>query len=131
MVTVTDIESTEKLLRAKRDALAAQLDAVDQALATLAAAASIVADTQERPTTEPAAEAASPVVPTRVKSRRVLSDEHRYVLTEGRRKARHSKEAAAGRAREAPDPAPGLAPASTGPTLPRLVKRRPSGSRGS
>jgi len=51
-----------------------------------------------------------------------LSDEHRHALKEGRRKAHHSKEVAAGRAREASDPRPGLALASSADDQrPRLV----------
>jgi hypothetical protein len=130
-MTPVDLDGTAKLLRAKRKALLAQLDAVDRALATLTAAEIIVANVQELPPAEPADEATSPVVPTRVKPRRALSDEHRHALTEGRRKARHARDVAAGHARETPDPAPGLAPASTATSLPRLVKRRTSGSRGS
>ena len=68
--------------------------------------------------------AAGTVLPTRVKAPRMLSDEHKHALNEGRRKARHSKAAAAGFAREMPDPSPGLAPASSlGGSQPRLVKR--------
>jgi hypothetical protein len=128
-VTVVDIDDTASALRAKREALLDQLDAVDGALAALTAAGIIDANAQELQTATPAEEATNSVVPTRVKPRRVLSDEHRHALAEGRRKARHAKDAAAGRAREAPDPAPGLAPASTATDLPRLVKRHTPGSR--
>jgi hypothetical protein len=129
-VTEVDIDGAASLLRAKRKALLEQLDAVDRALAALTAAGIIVANAQELHTAKPAEEATSPVVPTRVKPRRVLSDEHRHALTEGRRKARHAKDAAAGRARETPDPAPGLAPTSTATDLPRLVKRQTPGRGG-
>jgi hypothetical protein len=125
-VTVVDLNDTASLLRAKRQALLDQLDAVDRALT---AAGIIVATAKELHTAKPREEATSPVVPTRVKPRRVLSDEHRHALTEGRRKARHAKDAAAGRARETADPAPGLAPGSTAADLPRLVKRQTPGSR--
>jgi hypothetical protein len=128
-VTVVDIDDTASVLRAKREALLDQLDAVDRPLAALAAAGIIDANAQELPTAKPAEEATRSVVPTRVKPRRVLSDEHRHALAEGRRKARHAKDAAAGRARETFDPAPGLAPASTATDLPRLVKRHTPGSR--
>jgi hypothetical protein len=128
-VRVVDLNDTASLLRAKREALLDQLDAVDRALAAVTAAGIIVANAKELHTATPGAEASSPVVPTRVKPRRVLSDEHRHALTEGRRKARHARDAAAGRAREAPDPAPGLAPGSTATDLPRLVKRQTPGSR--
>jgi hypothetical protein len=127
-VTIVDIDDTASLLRAKREALLGQLDAVDRALAALTAAGIIVANA-ELHTAKPAEEATSPVVPTRVKPRRVLSDEHRHALAEGRRKARHAKDAAAGRARETPDPTPGWAPTSTPTDHPRLVKRQTPGSR--
>jgi hypothetical protein len=130
-VTVVDIDGAASLLRAKRKALLDQLDAVDRELASLSAPGIIAANAEELHTAKPAEEATSPVVPTRVKPRRVLSDEHRHAMTEGRRKARHAKEAAAGRARETRDPAPGLAPASTANDLPRLVKRKTPGRGGS
>jgi hypothetical protein len=114
-VKEVDIEGTVKLLRAKREALLDKLDAVNRALAELASAGITVTNAQEPQTEEPAT-----IVPTRVMPRRVLSDEHRHALTEGRRKARHSKDVAAGRAREALDPAP----ASTATEVPRLVKRK-------
>jgi hypothetical protein len=127
-VTVVDIDDTASVLRTRREALRGQLDAVDRALAAPTAAGIIHPNAQELHTAKPAEEATSSVVPTRVKPRRVLSDEHRHALAEGRRKARHAKDAAAGRARETFDPAPGLAPASTATDLPRLVKRHTPGS---
>jgi hypothetical protein len=120
---MVDRDRTVRRLRAKREALRDQLDAVDRALAALTGAGVTGAAIQELKTQVAAEEAASPVVPTRVKPRRVLSDEHRHALIEGRRKARHSKDVAAGRARESPDPSPGVALASTARQLPRLVKR--------
>jgi hypothetical protein len=125
-VTVVDIDGTASPLRVKREALLDQLDAVDRALAALPTARIIVANAQELHTAEAAT---SPIVPTRVEPRRVLSDEHRHALTEGRRKARHAKGAAAGRARGTLDPAPGLTTASTATDLPRLVKRQKPGPR--
>jgi hypothetical protein len=101
---MVDLDRTIRALHARRDELLNQLAAVDKALA--------------------AAEGAkSPVVAARVKPPRVLSEEHRQALIEGGRKARHSREASAGRAREMLDPTPGLAPASKAAGLPRLVKR--------
>jgi hypothetical protein len=103
MVNLSDAVS---LLQAKRKELSDQLDAVDKALAALNGPA------------------ASEVLPTRLRPARALSDEHRHALKEGRRKARHSKDAAAGRAREILDPRPGLAPASSADgRRPRLVKQ--------
>jgi hypothetical protein len=67
---------------------------------------------------------ASDVIPTRLEPRRRQSDDHRHAAKEGRRRARHSREAAAGRAREMLEPWTGLAPASnTDARRPRLVKK--------
>jgi len=116
MVNLSDAVS---LLQAKRKELSDQLNAVDKALAALGGPGITSAG---RNLQEEVAETANEVLPTRLKSPRALSDEHRHALKEGRRKARHSKEAAAGRARETPDPRPGLAPAADG-RRPRLVKQ--------
>lgn len=105
-----DLERQKRLLLARRAALLEQLAAVDKALATLTTG-----------TSEAITEAAGLVVPTRVAPARILSDDHRQASIEGRRKARHSREAAAGRAREALDPSPRAA--STATRHPRLVKR--------
>ena len=119
MVILSDAVS---LLRAKRKELSDQLDAVDKALAALGGPG--IASAFERNPQEAVAETAIEVLPTRLKPPRALSDEHRHALKEGRRKARHSKDAAAGRAREMPDPRPGLAPASGADgRRPRLVKQ--------
>lgn len=120
---MVDRDRTVSRLHAQRKALLDQLDAVDRALAALTGAGVTGVTTRELETQEAAEEATSPVVPTRVKPPRMLSDEHRQALIEGRRKARHSTDVAAGRARDIPDPSPGLAPASAARQLPRLVKR--------
>src|SRR5579872_6943502 len=124
---MVDLDRTVKRLHAEREELLDQLDTVDRALAAPTGAGITVANIQVLHTKEAAEEATSPVVPTQVKPPRVLSDEHRQALIEGFRKARHSKDAAAGRAREMPDPWAGLALASTAPQLPRLVKRQKTG----
>jgi hypothetical protein len=115
---MVDPDRTARKLHAKREALLAQLRAVDRAIAALPGAGAAGVKAAEHQTDTPGSVAA-----TRVKPKRVLSEDHRQALLEGGRKARHSREAAAGRARELADPTPGLAPASktTGP--PRLVKR--------
>jgi hypothetical protein len=121
MVNLSDAVS---LLRAKRKELSDQLDAVDKALAALAGPGMTSTTPREGKPQETAGETASEVLPTRLKPPRALSDEHRHALKEGRRKARHSKEAAAGRAREPLDPRLGLAPASSADSRrPRLVKQ--------
>ena len=121
---MTDLNDAVRLLQAKRKELADQLDAVDRALAALSpVSGGVTARPEENPRAAPA-QASSTVVPTRLKPARTLSDEHKHALKEGRRKARHSKDAAAGLARETINPSPRVAPASTVDGVqPRLVKR--------
>ena len=118
---MTDLNDAVSLLRAKRDELLTQLDAIDKALAALSGV-----DVAARPTPaeDPQEKTAAAILPTRLKAPRTLSDEHKHALTEGRRKARHAKDAAAGLARELPEPSPGLTPAASAEgRQPRLVKR--------
>jgi len=113
-----------RLLRAQRKELSDQLDAVDKALAALDEPRG-VPSTGSEGNQAAAGETVTEVLPTRQKPPRKLSDEHRHALKEGRRKAQHSKEVAAGRAREVSDPRPGLALASSADDQrPRLVKQR-------
>ena len=114
-----DLESSRRTLHAKRAELLNQVDAIDTALAALATAGITVVNARE-PQPEAADDVTSPVAPIRVKARRVLSDEHRQALLDGRRMARHRRAVDEGRAREllAPSPAPSQAAG-----LPRLVKR--------
>jgi hypothetical protein len=114
-----DLDGSLRMLHAKRTELLNQVDAIDTALAALATAGITVVNAPE-PQPEAADEATSPVVPTRIKARRVLSDEHRQALLDGRRMARRKRAVDEGRAREllAPSPAPSQAAG-----LPRLVKR--------
>jgi len=136
---MVDLKDAVSLLRAKRKELMEQLDAVDKALSVLSGVAGTVTVSPERvlpervspETVAPEANSAEAsevgpieVLPTRLNSPRILSDEHRHALKEGRRKARHSKDAAAGLAREMTDLSPGLASASHARSQPpRLVKR--------
>ena len=116
-----DLNDAVILLQAKRKELADQLDAVDKALAALRS----VGGAGSAPGADPAASlerAPSVVLPTKLKPPRTLSDEHKRALSEGRRKAHHSKAAAAGLAREPIDQAPALASTGDG-RQPRLVKR--------
>jgi hypothetical protein len=117
-----DLDSSLRMLHAKRTELLNQVDAIDSALAALATAGITVVNTPE-PEPEAADEVTSPVVATRIKARRVLSDEHRQALLDGRRMARRKRAVDEGRAREllAPSPAPLQAAG-----LPRLVKRAAS-----
>jgi hypothetical protein len=115
-----DLDSSLMMLRAKRTELLNQVDAIDTALAALHTAG-ITAVNAQKPQPEAAGGVTSPVAPTRIKARRVLSDEHRQALLDGRRIARHRRAVEEGRAREllAPSPAPAQAAG-----LPRLVKRQ-------
>lgn len=130
-----DLSGIVSTLELKRQELLQELDAVDQAIAVLRGASTVggVAETvKASQTAEVSATAILPLVPTRVKARRVLGEAHKQALTMGRRKARQAKDAAAGHAREMPDASfvPALAARSTD-HLPRLVKKpptRPSGT---
>lgn len=120
MVNLSDAVS---LLRAQRKELSDQLNAVDKALAALGEPRGVLGTRSEGNPREAAEETVTAVLPTRLQPPRKLSDEHKHALKEGRRKARHSKEVAAGRAREMSDPRPGLASASSAhDRRPRLVK---------
>jgi hypothetical protein len=114
-----DLDGSLRVLQAKRTELLNQVAAIDAALAALATAGITVANTPE-PQPEAADEATGAVVPTRVKAQRVLSDEHRQALIDGRRMAHRKRAVDKGLAREllAPSAAP-----SPGARLPRLVKR--------
>jgi hypothetical protein len=118
-VTTIDLDSSLRALRAKRTELLNQVDAIDTALAALGAAGITAVNAPE---TQPEVvdDVTSPVVPTRVKARRVLSDEHRQALLDGRRMARHRQAVDEGRARELLGPWPSSSEAIG---LPRLVKR--------
>ena len=116
-MTTVDLDSSLRALRAKRTELLNQVDAIDTALAALATAG-ITAVNGPKPQPEAAGDVTSPVVPTRIKARRVLSDEHRQALLDGRRMARHRRAVEEGRARELLAPSPSQAVG-----LPRLVKR--------
>jgi hypothetical protein len=121
---MVDLNDAVSLLRAKREELLDQLEAVDTALAALRGVGVAVTPTPEGNPQAATQEAADTVLPTRLKAPRTLSDAHKHALTEGRRKARHAKDAAAGLARELPERSPGLAPVSSGDgRRPRLVKR--------
>ena len=120
---MANLRDAMKLLRAQRKELSDQLDAVDKALAALGETRGVATADSDANPQQPAAATVAAVVPTRVKSARKLSDEHMHALREGRRNARHSKEVAAGRAREQADPRPGLtAAARADGGRPRLVK---------
>src|SRR3954466_4705000 len=122
---MVNLSDTVRLLRAQRKELSDQLEAVDKALAALGEPRGVPGTGAEGNPQAAPAETVTGVLPTRVKPPRTLSDEHRHALKEGRRHARHSKEVAAGRAREASDPRPGLASASSADEgRPRLVKHR-------
>jgi hypothetical protein len=122
-VTLVDLEKTIVLLLAKRAELCDQIIAIDTAVQALrgehsnrqepSAAVSDSAVSVER--IEP------PPDVTRLKPKRVLSDEHKQKLVAGRQQARLAKDVASGKARDSLAGVPALAaPVSQAP---RLVKR--------
>lgn len=122
---MVNLSDAVRLLRAQRKELSDQLDAVDRALAALGEPRGVPKTGSAENPLAAAGETVTEVLPTRLKAPRKLSDEHRHALKEGRRKARHSMEVAAGHAREMSDPRPGLALASSGDDRrPRLVKQK-------
>ena len=122
---MVNLNDAVRLLRAQRQELSDQLDAVDKALAALGEPRGVSGTGSEGNPEGSAGETVTEVLATRLTPPRKLSDEHRHALKEGRRKAQHSKEVAAGRAREVSDPRPGLALASSADDQrPRLVKQR-------
>jgi hypothetical protein len=120
---MADLNDAVRLLQAKRKELADELDAVDKALAALRGVGGAGSAPRGETPATPRETAPSVVLPTKLKPRRTLSDEHKRSLSEGRRKAHHSKAAAAGLARELIDHAPALAASSGDGRQPRLVKR--------
>jgi hypothetical protein len=119
-----DVNDALRLLRAKRDELLGLLHAVDKALEALEAVDLTVATPLEVNPQRTSENTDGGVLPTRLKPRRVLTDEHKHALKEGRRKARHSKDAAGGLARELSEPSVGLVSTSSADSAPpRLVKR--------
>ena len=121
---MVDLKDAVSLLRAKRKELVDQLEAVDKALSVLTGVAGTVTVAHEADPPEAPERTPDTVLPTRLNPPRTLSDEHKHALKEGRRKARHSKDAAAGLAREMTDLSPGLASRSRASgQSPRLVKR--------
>lgn len=120
---MTDLHDAVRLLQAKRKELADELDAVDKALAALSRIGGAEAGAAKENPSRPPEAAPSAVLATKLKPRRTLSDEHKHSLSEGRRKAHHSKAAAAGLARELLDQAPALVASSGEGRQPRLVKQ--------
>jgi len=124
-LNMVNLNDAVTLLRAQRKELADQLDAVDKALAALGEPRAVPSTASDENLQAAVGETSTEVLPTRLRPARKLTDEHRHALKEGQRHARHSKEVAAGRAREASDPRSGLASASSADERrPRLVKQR-------
>ena len=113
-----------RMLDEQRRELLDQLDAIDRAIAALDSAGTAAAETPPAEPDVPADKAASAAVTRRVKPRRVLSDSHKEALVLGKRKARETREAARGLAREMPGDSfvPAIGTRSDRQP-PRLVKR--------
>ena len=123
---MADLSGIVSALELKRQELLHELDAVDQAIAALRSAPARDVRVENVESRQPPAAPAStdePLIPTRVRARRVLGDAHKQALTMGRRKARQAKDAAAGHARELPDESFVPALAARTDQLPRLVKK--------
>ena len=123
---MADLSRIVGMLDLKRQELLQQLAAVDQAIALLrsAPAGDVVEELiEDHLSAESPSITSPPLVPTRVKAKRVLGEGHKQALTIGRRKARQAKDAAAGHAREMLDASfvPALATRRVD-ALPRLVK---------
>jgi hypothetical protein len=116
---MVNLEKSINALLAERALLVNQLNAVDEALAALRGATEPAAPPADIARAEPA----GPEV-TRVAPKRVLSEEHKQKLAEGRQRTRRNKEVAKGTAREPLDGVPALAAALS--EAPRLVKRSAS-----
>ncbi len=121
-------------LNEQRRELLEQLAAVDAAIAALA---HLTTAGPAAPPPEPDApialaaveavpEASGEIVPTRVKAKRVLSDDHKHALVVSKRRARGVKEAAKGLARDLQEDSfvPGIGKRGDR-QAPRLVKRPP------
>jgi len=122
---MTNLNDAVRLLRAKREELLQHLKAIDtalEALSGLTVAGPPARGGTPETTADETEEADSVVLPTRLKARKTLSDEHKHALKEGRRKARHAVAVAAGFARELHEPPPGL-PSGGGDPKPKLVRR--------
>jgi hypothetical protein len=121
MVTLNRITT---MLDEQHRELLGRLDAIEKAIAALNGAGIAVAETRPAEPDVPAEQAASVVVPRRVRPKRVLSDSHKQALVLSNRKARNAKEAAKGLAREMPGDSFVPAIAKRGDRQPpRLVKR--------
>jgi hypothetical protein len=123
-MTMVDLDRIVSLLEEQRRAVLDQLEAIDKAIAALRGAPSAeVEQVEAQPPPVPSGTGA-PVVPRVVKPKRVLGESHKQALTEGRRKARKAREAAAGLAREMPDESFVPALGARGESQPpRLVKK--------
>jgi hypothetical protein len=122
---MVNLSDAVRLLRAQRKELSDQLDAVDKALAALGEPRDVArTGSSEGNPQGGSGKTVTEILPTKLRPPRKLSDEHRHALKEGRRKARNSRDVAAGRARDVSDPRPGLASASSvDDRRPRLVKQ--------
>ena len=120
---MVDVDRIQGMLKEHRQELQRQLDALDKTIAALAGASPPVDTPLAEPDT-PTGPAASAVLSTRVKPRRVQSDSHKEAITAGKRRARAAREAAKGLAREMPDDSFVPAIRSRGDSQsPRLVQR--------
>jgi hypothetical protein len=119
---MVDLERSIQLLLATRGGLLDRIDAIDRAVAVLRGEATLPTASQAKPS----AVSLPAVVVLKVRPRRVLSDDHKHKLAEGRRKAREAQGVVSGDVRESLGDTfvPALAVTIDG--TPRLVKRTPA-----
>jgi len=119
------LERSIQLLLATRGDLLDQIDAIDRAVAALRGDTTLPTAIQEE-RSGVAAVSAAEVVVQKVRPRRVLTDEHKQKLADGRRRARDAKGVVSGEVRESVSDT--FVPALAAPVdeTPRLVKRTPA-----
>lgn len=147
---MAELSSIVAMLHAQRRELVEQLAAVDRAIAALDIPAMATSDQSPvalsvppdpsvapalpvaalpvlaAPLASPALPESSVVAPTRLKARRLQSDEHKHAVGAGRRKARAARDAASGIARDMQgDDFVSAVGYRGGRQPPRLVKRSP------
>jgi hypothetical protein len=119
---MVNLESSVQLLLAKREELLDQIDALDRAVAALRGEV-ITSTWRVEEQTPTAVDQTGTVVIQKMRPKRVLSDEHKQNLMEGRRKARLAKGIASGEIPESASAEFVPALAVSVDETPRLVKK--------
>lgn len=130
---MAELSGIVAMLHAQRRELVEQLAAIDRAIAALDIPAMTTSDRRPVASVIPPAPSVplalpelSAIEPTRVKARRLQTDEHKHAVGAGRRKARAARDAASGIARDMQgDDFVSAIGYRGGRQPPRLVKRSP------